>query len=174
MDYFAPLLSSYTHTHTHTHTHTYIYIYIYIYIYRCVHIYVCVYTHVYTHTQHNLSKCKENNHYNFLIEQIIFVIIIFAYLSHFPVFTVQENLTSIAKRNHLLAQLKLSLNFHYRPLSSWLADLEHHRDIPAVGWLVGSFVLRRINPFRVIERCTEFQTIQFSISIGFCLQTVKC
>ena len=41
-----------------------------------------------------------------------------------------------------------------------------------VGWLVG-FIYRRINPFRVIERRIKFQTIQFSMSIVFCLDTIK-
>ena len=36
-----------------------------------------------------------------------------------------------------------------------------------VGWLVGSFVLRRINPFWVIYCRTKFQTIQFTICIIF-------
>ena len=34
-----------------------------------------------------------------------------------------------------------------------------------VGCLLAGFVLRHINPFRVIYRRIKFQTIQFSISI---------
>ena len=36
-----------------------------------------------------------------------------------------------------------------------------------VGWLLGCFILRRINPFRDIWYRIKFQTIQFSVSIVF-------
>ena len=43
-----------------------------------------------------------------------------------------------------------------------------------MGWLVGYFALQHINPFWVIQRQIKFLKIQFSTSIVFFLQIVKC
>ena len=50
----------------------------------------------------------------------------------------------------------------------------HYSVLINCSWLVDRLILWRINHFLVIQSRIKFQTIQFSISFLFCLQTVKC
>ena len=64
----------------------------------------------------------------------------------------------------LIDQIKFtSLNYDF----SYLFQVQLSGYYCLAACLLGCFVLRRVNPFRVIQRRSKFKTIQFSISIGF-------